>query len=109
MPLLHSRTNLITVRLSTEEHEKLKGICAKEGARSISDFVREIILQRISVLRGNTGLLTRDLLTLTVNLQELNSSLNDLSDRILGLLGSPSESSSPRSEQQDSNGHLDCA
>ena len=108
MPLLHSRTNLITVRLSTEEHEKLKGICAKEGARSISDFVREIILQRISVLRGNTGLLTRDLLTLTVNLQELNTSLNDLSDRILGLLGRPSEAAPPRPEPQDGNGHLDC-
>ncbi len=105
MPLLHSRTNLITVRLSTEEHEKLKGLCAKEGARSMSDFVREIILQRISVLRGNTGLLTRDLLTLTVNLQELNSSLNDLSDRILGLLG-PTDSPARRPEPE-SNGHYD--
>lgn len=108
MPLLHSRTNLITVRLSTEEHEKLKGLCAKEGARSISDFVREIILQRISVLRGNTGLLTKDLLTLTVNLQELNTSLNHVSNRILGLLGAPPEPPPPASEQNN-NGHLDCA
>ena len=108
MPLLHSRTNLITVRLSSDEHEKLKGLCAKEGARSISDFVREIILQRISVLRGNTGLLTRDLLTLTVNLQELNTNLNDLSDRILGLLGGPSDSARPE-HGSNGDGHLDCA
>jgi hypothetical protein len=108
MALLHSRTNLITVRLSTEEHETLKRLCAREGARSISDFVREIILQRTSVLRGNTGLLTRDLLTLTVNLQELNTSLNDLSDRILGLLGGPATSATPPPEQ-DGDGELDCA
>ncbi len=108
MPLLHSRTNLITVRLSTEEHEKLKGLCAREGARSISDFVREIILQRTSVLRGNTGLLTKDLSTLTVNLQELNNTLNDLSDRINGLLGGPSESVA-RQREQENDSELDCA
>lgn len=95
MPLLHSRTQLITVRLSTQEHEKLKDLCAKGGARSISDFVREIIIHRTSTSGAKTGLLTTDLTTLTVRLQELNAALTDLSDQILSLLG-PTESNLAR-------------
>ncbi len=96
MPLLHNRNNLITVRLSTGEHEQLKELCTKEGARSLSDFVREIIQQRISLLCGATGLLTKDLATLTVKLQGLNVALTDLNDQILDLLG-PSETLGPKS------------
>jgi Arc/MetJ-type ribon-helix-helix transcriptional regulator len=71
MALLRNRTNLITVRLSEDEHRRLKRACEDGEARSISDFVREIIVQRIAAL-------------------------HELSDRILNILG-PVE---PREDQK---------
>ena len=100
--LLRSRTSLVTVRLSFDEHERLKSLCESAGARSISDFVRETILQRMSATPGSTGLLTRDLFNLTANLQALRALLNELSDRILDLLGGPAraEEMSPHEQAE---------
>ena len=43
--MLNPRKNLINFRLTDEEHDRLKAACAARGARSLSEFVRDTVLQ----------------------------------------------------------------
>jgi hypothetical protein len=47
MSVLNPRNRLVNFRLSDEEFERLKNACAQFGARSISDFARGSVLDRI--------------------------------------------------------------
>jgi hypothetical protein len=47
MSVLNPRNRLVNFRLSEDEFEKLKTACAQFGARSISDFARSSVLDRI--------------------------------------------------------------
>ncbi|MCP5117227.1 MAG: hypothetical protein GY953_40905 [bacterium] len=44
MSVLNPRNRLVNFRLSEVEFEKLKASCARQGARSISDFARTSVL-----------------------------------------------------------------
>jgi hypothetical protein len=97
MSLPRSRNNLITVRLLEEEHQRLKNACESGGARSISDFVREIIVQRVTSSRSpGTAHLAGDLETIAVKLEELDTALKDLSERILDVLGRSERKEEPK-------------
>ena len=48
MSVLNPRNRLVNFRLSDEEFDRLKTACAEFGARSISDFARGSVLDRIS-------------------------------------------------------------
>lgn len=87
MPLLDGKTQIITVRLSVEEHERLKHDCGQRGGCSLSGYVRDIIIHRPSRSETTTGLLTTDLATLASGLQELNAAMMTLRKQILALLG----------------------
>ena len=87
MSLIRSRNSLITVRLSEEEHRLLKIACEDKGARSISDFVRAIIVQRISSRRSGGVHLAGDLESIAEKLESLDTALNDLSGQITEVLG----------------------
>ena len=47
MSVLNPRNRLVNFRLSDEEFERLKNACGQFGARSISDFARGSVLDRI--------------------------------------------------------------
>lgn len=42
---LARRTRMVSIRLSNEEFERLKGRCDQVGARSLSDIAREAMLR----------------------------------------------------------------
>ena len=47
MSVINPRNRLVNFRLSDEEFERLKTACSQFGARSISDFARGSVLERI--------------------------------------------------------------
>jgi len=47
MSVINPRNRLVNFRLSDEEFERLKVACSQFGARSISDFARGSVLERI--------------------------------------------------------------
>lgn len=47
MSMLRPRNRLVNFRLSEEEFVKLKASCQTHGARSISDFARSSVLDRM--------------------------------------------------------------
>ena len=52
MSVLRPRNRLVNFRLSEYEFEKLKTSCALHGARSISDFARSSVLERMDQPAG---------------------------------------------------------
>jgi hypothetical protein len=88
MALLRNRKNLVTVRLSTDEYNRLKDACEEVDARSISDFVRSVIANRPTGSKtAGKGLLTGDLASIAAKLEELDIALKELSHRIAAVLG----------------------
>jgi hypothetical protein len=47
MSVFKPRNRLVNFRLSDEEFDKLKSLCPMHGARSISDFARSSVLERL--------------------------------------------------------------
>lgn len=47
MSVLNPRNRLVNFRLSEVEFERLKAACARQGARSISDFARTSVLSNL--------------------------------------------------------------
>jgi hypothetical protein len=47
MSVFKPRNRLVNFRLSEEEFDKLKALCPLHGARSISDFARSSVLERL--------------------------------------------------------------
>ena len=47
MSVLRPRNRLVNFRLSEDEFERLKASCALQGARSVSDFARSAVLDRM--------------------------------------------------------------
>jgi hypothetical protein len=87
MAFISSRKKLVTFRLSSEEYEALKKYCISSGARSVSDFARETILERISQTKTPRSILSSDLMMLSSSLEEIDAALKDLSGRISKVLG----------------------
>lgn len=48
MSVLNPRNRLVNFRLSEEEYERLDAACKAMGARSISDFARSAVLEKMS-------------------------------------------------------------
>lgn len=87
MAILQRRSRLLTVRLSGEEHERLKRLCAEEEARSLSDFARDAILQRVNASRAPKASLTGDLNALGARLEQVDAAIKSLSECIERVLG----------------------
>jgi len=97
MQVLKNRNRLVTFRLSAEEFAALHEVCIAEGARSMSEFARQAILQRATVVKGKHTLLTEDLTTLGWKIRELDGVLSDLRGYLAGFLGAEGVSSSSNS------------
>jgi len=87
VPILINRSHLVTFRLSAEEYESLKAACATERARSIAEFARSSVLQKVEAHQNQKITLVEDLTTLTVHLGELDGFLDDIRERISRVLG----------------------
>jgi len=87
MVVLKRRPMMVTFRLTSEEHEAMTKCCVESGARSLADFARAAVLQRMQSLRTPAGTITGDLMTLSKGLRQLDSSLGHLRKQIRGLLG----------------------
>jgi hypothetical protein len=48
MAVLKRRNKMVNFRVSEDEYEYLKTLCASEGARSISDFARSAVCRSIA-------------------------------------------------------------
>lgn len=87
MVVLTRRSKLISFRVSAEEHEALSKSCIASGARSVAEFARSAVLQKIQ--EGQPGTLKGDLATLSRALAELDTTLLDMHKTIRGVLGPP--------------------
>lgn len=87
MAMLKRRSRLLTVRLSADEYERLKSLCAQEEARSLSDFAREAILQRVNANRTPQASLAGDLNALGARLEQVDDAIKSLSGCIERVLG----------------------
>jgi hypothetical protein len=47
MPALKRRDRIVIFRLTQDEYESMKSVCARRGARNISDFARTALLLSI--------------------------------------------------------------
>lgn len=79
MSVLNPRNRLVNFRLSEEEFERLKGACGQFGSRSISDFARSSVLDRIASGDGNEAK--------PQQFNELNLKVNALEGRMTQLMG----------------------
>ncbi len=84
MALLKTRPRMISIRLSVDEYERLKHLCATKGARSLSDVARDA-MQRLLMGEPDSG---DD--QLTARVRELDTRVNILDrqvERVSRLIG----------------------
>jgi hypothetical protein len=92
MAILKRRSQLVTFRVSAEEHNALLKSCMASGARSIAEFARASVMQRAQMLEAKTGNLSGDLTTLSEALGQLDASLIEMQKRIRSVLGPSGQS-----------------
>ncbi len=91
MVVLKQRYRPVTFRLHSDEYELLMKACMNVGARSISEFARTAVLQKAQQTQNERqGTLSGDLTTLSDQLGELDTSLEDVRKRIRVVLGASS-------------------
>jgi hypothetical protein len=91
VPVTKRRTRLLTVRLTDGEYESLNRVCAEEGVRSLSDFARGAILDRLRFGGLDKTSLSGNLDTLGHELLRVDEAIKSLSVRIETVLGKPPE------------------
>ena len=84
---MRNNSRIVTVRVSSAEYEVLTKSCAASGARSLSEFARSAMFDKIGALRAPRLTLDGDLSTLGKALGELDVSLRETSKRICRMLG----------------------
>jgi hypothetical protein len=92
----------LTFRVSAEEYELLAKACFGAGTRSLSEFARLAVFDKVEALSSRSLVLNRDLNTLATQLGGLNEALRQASSRISLLLG-PSGNGPATEETSDSN------
>lgn len=98
MPHLVNRTRLVTCRLSVEDYKALNECCETARVRSLSEFIRQTVLEKIELLKVPGRSIHTDLNTLTVRLQQLEQLLGDVSHRIATILGDTSTQPGEKSQ-----------
>jgi hypothetical protein len=87
MSVLKSKARIVTFRVSADEYEVLARASLRSGARSLAEFSRAAIFDKVAALSAPRLALNRDLTTLGKALGELDVALQAASDRINRLLG----------------------
>ena len=78
MSVFHPRNRLVNFRLSDEEFCQLRDSCAGHGSRSISDFARSAVIEKIT--RGP------EVGERQQRVEQLNSKVSELETRVEQLL-----------------------
>ena len=86
--VLKRQSRPVTFRVYFDEYDALAKACLNTGTRSVSEFARAAVLQKVQSLSEPNGTLRGDLATLSKQLGELDVSLEDTQKRIRGVLGS---------------------
>jgi hypothetical protein len=84
---LKNRPRHVVFRVSDEEHKYLSQACFDTGGRSLSEFVRQAALHYADTRRSNHNLLSDDLTTVALRLEEIDAYLRELSKVIKRVLG----------------------
>jgi hypothetical protein len=82
---LKTRVHAITFRLDEPEYEELIKAVAARGARSISDFARSAVMNKLAAQKLNR-FLDDDLSTLGIRLDTFDTALRELRRHIRHLL-----------------------
>jgi hypothetical protein len=90
VPVLKYRKRLVSFRLAQEEYSAVTEACLSVGSRSVSDFARQAVLNRVKV--GDASL-DGDLITVANRLREVESALKAACTLIGQLLGTEQASS----------------
>ena len=85
MPVNRPRNRLVNFRVNQEEYETLRAACARNGARSISDFARLAVLKQASASGAQAAPIQWRLSVLGHKMSELESRVK----RVLRLLECP--------------------
>jgi hypothetical protein len=93
-----NRPRHVVFRVSDEEHKYISDACFEAGIRSVSEFVRQAALHFAETRRSNRSLLSDDLTTVALRLEELDGYLRDLSSVIIRILGPAHRPSAPHGE-----------
>jgi hypothetical protein len=80
MAIQKPRTRLVNIRLSEEEFASLQRATSESGARSISDFCRN------AILKSSGGANQQDLHEVERRLGQLESTMNQLADRLSAVI-----------------------
>jgi hypothetical protein len=80
-----SRTHAITFRLAESEYNELRETALSQGARSISDFARAAVLNKVGTPSVSAGM-NEDLTSLNLRLEVFELALRDLRGRIVQML-----------------------
>ena len=96
---IKNRPRHVVFRVSEEEHEYLCQACGKTGVRSLSEFVRQAALHYAQTQRSSHTLLSDDLTTVALRLEEVDTYLRELSKVIERVLG-PARRSTPNDAQR---------
>jgi hypothetical protein len=95
---LKNRPRHVVFRVSEEEHKYLSQACFDAGVRSLSEFVRQAALHYADTRRSNHSLLSDDLTTVALRLEEIDAYLRELSKVIKRVLGPTRRTSSNHGE-----------
>jgi len=87
MPSLKRKSRLVIFRVPDEDYAALSKWCAASGARSVSEFVRLAVLEKIQMLGARRVTFSGDLNTLGKTLSDLDALLREASKNIRRLLG----------------------
>jgi uncharacterized protein (DUF1778 family) len=87
MTVLKKRYRPVTFRMQWDEYELLMKACESAGARSLSDFARMAVLQKVQAIQSPQASLTGDLSTLSERLLDLDRSLEDTQRKLRSVLG----------------------
>ena len=91
---LKNRPRHVVFRVSDDEHKYLSQACFDAGGRSLSEFVRQGALHYADTRRSSHSLLSDDLTTVALRLEEIDAYLRELSKVIKRVLG-PTRRTSP--------------
>lgn len=89
MAILAARKRIVTFRLTDTEFAALRRVCEVAGSRSISDFAREAVMQRVSSQGTTKPIPNDDLRALTHRLEDLADGVRELRNRIARVISPP--------------------
>ena len=107
MPGLKKKSRLVIFRVPEEDYVALTKWCTASGARSISEFVRLAVVEKVQTLGSRRVTFSGDLNTLGKTLGDLDDLLREASKSISRLLGPAGTGVTGDPDEMDGSGNGD--